>query len=67
MKNNQCVEYFYTDKSRYMICLTALEKLLKQAHNANKEAYIVIAIRKNESEIVVINGEVKVEKQKRKK
>lgn len=65
--NKHCVEFTATDKSKHTITLIMLEKLWNQALNANKQPFIVIGMRRNDSEMFTINGELKVEKQRRSK
>ena len=62
-----CVECKMTDKKSFPITLTILEKLWSQSLNANKEPLVVIGIRRNDDDVFILTGSIRIEKQRRTK
>lgn len=62
-----CTVFFMSDKQEYRISQTKLEKLWNEAKNANKRPLIVVGIRRNDKEVFMITGELKLENQRREK
>jgi len=64
---NYCVEAKMTDQKSYSLTLGVLEKLWNQSLNANKEPLIVIGVRRNEDDVFILTGSIRIEKQRRTK
>ena len=62
-----CTLFVMSDDKEYRISQTKLEKLWNEALNANKRPLIVVGIRRNDKEVFMITGEVKLENQRRAK
>ena len=62
--NQHCTEFKMTDKSSIKITLSMLEKLHKQAEQAEKIPLLVFGVRRNDTDVFIITGELSIEKQK---
>lgn len=65
--DNHCVECKFTDKKSYSITLGVLEKLWSQSLNQNKEPLLVVGVRRNDDDVFILTGSIRIEKQKRSK
>ena len=62
-----CTFFRMTDKDSFKICVTMLENLYKQATSADKKPLLVLGIRRNDTEVFTLTGELTIEKQRRTK
>ena len=65
--NNYCTVFQLSDTSNCKVGLATLEKLWNESMKANKKPLIVLGVRRNDNELFMITGEVKLEPQRRKK
>jgi hypothetical protein len=56
-----------TDKKSCNVCASLLEDIFSKSVKAGKKALLILGIRRNDDEIFILEGEVKVEKQRRSK
>jgi hypothetical protein len=57
-----CIECKYTDKKGFRLTTAILEKLWSQALDSSKEPMISIGIKRNDNEIFIVEGLLRVER-----
>ena len=56
------LECKYTDKKGFRVSLDLLEEIWGQALNRQKEPHLVIGIKRNEKEIFIVEGRLRLER-----
>lgn len=59
---DKVVEIYYTDKEGFKVTLEMLESLLHKALESNKEPLLIIALRRNDNEVIVMKSAINIER-----
>jgi hypothetical protein len=59
---DKVVELHYTDKEGFKVTLEMLESLLHKALESNKEPQLIIALRRNDNEVIVMKSSISIER-----
>lgn len=57
-----CIEAKYTDKKGYRISMDLLEKIWNQSLALNKEPFLIIGIKRNETQIFTLHCHINLER-----